>query len=102
MANLATAAEKSRAIVIPSTEVARVRETSFPQSAQVLARVGLLRHEAAVCGGVELDRPTFANQPLIECRGFAFDRTNPDPPLLVDRVRPFVFAANGPISDIRA
>src|SRR4051812_27138660 len=98
MAGLTTAAKKPCAIAIPSAQVARVRETSLPQSAPLVARVSLFRREAARCGGVELDRPTFANQPLIQRRGFAFDRTDPDPPLLVDRVRPLVFAANGPVS----
>src|SRR6476660_2694494 len=58
--------------------------------------------ETALCVRLELDRPSFANEPLIERCGLAFDRTNPDPPVLVDRVRSLVLAANGTISNIRA
>src|SRR4249920_2112482 len=102
MAGLTTAADKSRSIEIPSSQVARFCETSIPQSAPVLTCVGFLCRKAALCVGLELDRPSFANEPLIERCGFAVDRTNPDPSVLVERVRPLVLAANGAISNMRA
>src|SRR5882757_8906637 len=102
MASLTTAADEPRSTEIPSSQVARFCETSFPQSAPVLARVSFLCRETALCGRLELDRPSFANEPLIERCGLAFDRTNPDPPTLVDRVRPLVLAVDGTISNIRA
>src|SRR6478752_2307124 len=102
MARLTTGADKSRSIEIPSSQVARFYETSFPQSAPVHACVSFLCGETALCVRLELDRPSFANEPLIERCSLAFDRTNPDPPVLVDRVRSPVLAANGTISNIRA
>ena len=102
MASLTTAADKSGSIKIPSSQVAWVCEASFPQSALVLACVGFLCREAALCVRLEVDRPSFANEPLIEGCGLTFDRTNTDPPLLVVRVRSLVFAANAAISNIRA
>ena len=102
MTGLATAADKPCCTEIPSSEVTRFRETSAPQSAPVLACVNFPRGEAVGCGWLELDRPSFANQPLIERGILAFDRANPDPPLLVVRVRPLVLAANGAISNMSA
>src|SRR5215470_11214341 len=102
MASLTTAADKPCSIEIPSSHVARFRETSFPQSAPVLTCVGFLRRKTALCVRLELDRPSFMNEPRIERCGFAFDRANPDPSMLVERVRPPVLAANGTISNIRA
>src|SRR4029078_1749218 len=84
------------------SQVTRFSETSVPQSAPVLACVSFLCRKTALCGKIELDRPSFANEPLIERCGFVFDRTNSDPPVLVDRVGPLVLAANGTISNIRA
>src|ERR1700687_1827811 len=101
MASLTTAADKSRPIEIPSPQVARFCETSFPQSATALACVSFLCRETAPCVRLELDRPSFANEPLVERCGLAFDRTNPDPPVLVVGVRPLVLAANGTISNVR-
>src|SRR6478736_4394806 len=102
MAGLTTPAEKSRCIVIPCSQVARFCETPAPQSAPVLAGVSFFCRETVLCGWLELDCPPFANQPRIERCGLVFDRTNPDPPVLVDRVRPVVLATNGTISNIRA
>src|SRR5258708_24948213 len=102
MASLTAAADKSRSIEIPRSQVAGFCEAPLPQSALVHACVRFLCREPAFCGRLELDRPSFANEPLIERCGLAFDRTNPDPPVLVDRVRPLVLAANGTISNIRA
>src|SRR4051794_26663831 len=99
MASLTTAADKSRSIEIPSSQVARFCETSFPQSAPVHACVSFLCRETALCVRLEVDRLSFANEPCIERCALAFDRTNPDPPVLVDRVRPLVVAANGAISN---
>ena len=102
MAGLTATADKPRSIVIPSSQLARFCETSFPQSAPVLACVSFLCRKTALCGRLELNRPSFANEPLIERCGLVFDRTNPDPPVLVDRVRPLVIAANGTTSNLGA
>jgi hypothetical protein len=102
MAGLTTAADKSRSIEIPSSQVARFCETSFPQSAPVLTCVSFLCRKTALCLRLELDCQSFANEPLIERCGLAFDRTNPDPSVLVDRVGPLFLAANGTISNIHA
>src|SRR5215475_14823495 len=102
MASLTTAANEPRSIAIPSSRFARFCETSFPQSAPVLPCVSFLCRKTALCGRLERNRPSFANEPLIERCGLVFDRTNRDPPVLVDRVRPLVLAANGTISNIRA
>ena len=83
MASLTTATNKSRTIDIPSSKVARFCKASFPQFAPVLACVRFLRRETARCGRLEPDCPSFANEPRIERCGLAFDRTNPDPPVLV-------------------
>ena len=82
MASLTTAADKSRSIEIPSSQVARFCEASLPQSAPVHTCVRFLCRETALCGRLELDRPSFANEPLIKRCGLAFDRTNPEPPVL--------------------
>jgi len=102
MASLTTATNKSRTIDIPSSKLARFCKASFPQFAPVLACVRFLRRETARCGRLEPDCPSFANEPGIERCGLAFDRTNPDPPVLGCRIRPFVIAANGTTSNIRA
>ena len=102
MASLTTATNKSRTIDIPSSKLARFCKASFPQFAPVLACVRFLRRETARCGRLEPDCPSFANEPRIERCGLAFDRTNPDPPVLGCRIRPFVVAANGTTSNIRA
>jgi hypothetical protein len=102
MTGFATAADKSRCTEIPSSEVTRFGKTSAPQSAPVLACVSLPSREAVGCGRLELDRPSFANQPLIERGSLAFDRAYPDPPLLVIRVRALVLAANGAICNMPA
>src|SRR5262245_6193447 len=102
MASLTTAADEPRSIAIPFSQFSRFCETSFPQSTPVLTCVSFLCRKTALCGRLELNRPSFANEPLIERCGFVFDRTNCDPPVLVDRVRPLVLAANGPTSNMRA
>ena len=73
MASLTTAADKSRSIEIPSSQVARFCETSLPQSAPVLTCVSVLCRKTALCVRLELDCPSFANEPLIERGGLAFD-----------------------------
>ncbi len=102
LAGFATPAEKSRAIRLPSPEVARVRETSTPQPAPVLPCVSFLRRETALCRRLQFDRPSFPNEPLVERGGLAFERANPDPPVLVIRIRPLVVASNGARSNMRA
>ena len=84
MASLTTSADKSRSIEIPSSQVARFCEASVPQSAPVLTCVSFLCRKPALCVRLELDRPSFANDPLIERCGLAFDRTDADPSLLVE------------------
>ena len=102
MARSATGADKSRSTKIPSSEVARFRETSAPQPTPVLACVSFLRRETALCGRLRLDRPSFSSEPLVECGGLAFDRANADRPVLVVRVSPLILAANVASSNMRA
>jgi hypothetical protein len=101
IAGLTTDTNKSRTVEIPSSKLARFCKASFPQLALVLACVSFLRRETARCGRFEPDCPSFANEPRIERCVLALDPTNPDPPVPGRRIRPFVVAANGAISNMR-
>jgi hypothetical protein len=65
MASLTTATNKSRTIDIPSSKLARFCKASFPQFAPVLACVSFLCRETTPCVWLELDGPSFVNEPFI-------------------------------------
>ena len=97
-ASLTATADKPRSIVIPSSQLARFCETLGGSRASASSAAKRPFAE----GSNLIAHPSRTNEPLIERCGLVFDRTNPDPPVLVDRVRPLVIAANGTTSNLGA